>query len=135
MMLGALVTLGGCGRSDTGREPTFPTRGAITFEGKPIGGAFLALHPRNPSPAGVPSSTAHVLPDGTFELSTYESGDGAPAGNYIVTVQWHKLMKNHGDFVPGPNLLPRKYSSPDTSNIVIEVAAAANVLPVISLKR
>ncbi|MBW8885605.1 MAG: hypothetical protein JF612_12715 [Planctomycetia bacterium] len=107
----------------------------VTYQGQPIGGAFLALHPKAGASADVPTATAVVQSDGTFAITTYDRGDGVPQGDYVVTVQWRKAIKAGADFVPGPNLLPVKYSRPESSDVVVHVAAGTNQLPPIALKR
>ena len=78
----------GCGKEDTSRVPVHPVSGAISFRGQPTSGAFLSLHPKDGASTGAPSPRATVGPDGKFALSTYNSQDGAPEGDYVVTVQW-----------------------------------------------
>ena len=51
----------------------FPTKGSITYQGQPIGGAFLALHPKEGSIADVPTATAVVQSDGRFAVTTYDT--------------------------------------------------------------
>jgi len=130
-----MILLAGCGRSGPPRVTPNPTNGSITYQGHPIGGAFLALHPKAGSPSDVPTATAVVQSDGTFAATTYDAGDGVPEGDYVVTVQWRKATKSGGDFVPGPNLLPAKYSRPESSDVVVHVASGINELPPILLKR
>jgi hypothetical protein len=127
------LALAGCGDSGPQRIPVFKTAGKITFNNQPLEGAFLVLHPKTAA-ADAPRPTAHVKPDGTFEPTTFATADGAPAGEYIVTIEWHKLVKNGGEWVQGPNLLPAKYSSPATSGIVVQVAESQNELPAIVLR-
>src|SRR4051812_16021638 len=88
----------GCGRSGPSRVTTHPTKGTITYQGQPIGGAFLALHPKVGAAADVPTATAVVQSDGTFAVTTYDAGDGVPEGDYLVTVQWRKATKSGGEF-------------------------------------
>jgi len=131
----AVLIFAGCGRSGPPRVATNPTKGSITYQGHPIGGAFLALHPKSSSPADVPTATAVVQSDGTFAVTTYDTGDGVPEGDYVVTVQWRKAQKSGGEFVPGPNLLPAKYTRPESSDVVVHVASGTNELPPIVLRR
>lgn len=37
-----------------------------------------------------------VGPDGSFRIETYEPGDGAPAGEYIVLITWPDLKTDPG---------------------------------------
>jgi hypothetical protein len=113
--------------------PVHPVTGAIQFRGKPVNGAFVTLHPKAPAD-GVPSPRASVAKDGSFAVSTYDGGDGAPAGDYVLTVQWYKPVKVGNDLVGGPNVLPAKYANAKTSDIRITVAAGENRLRPIQLR-
>jgi hypothetical protein len=132
-----LVAAAGCGsKQDPNRLLVFPASGKLNIQGKIPAGAFLVLHPKNPA-AGVESvrPRAHVKPDGSFELSSYESNDGAPAGEYAVTVEWRQTIKYpSGDAGPGPNLVPPKYTRPETSPVVIKIAEGTNQLDPIIVK-
>lgn len=122
--------LSGCGSGgDPDRLPVFPAKGHITFQGEPVPGAFVVLHPKH-APEGTETvrPRAQVNPDGSFELTSYETGDGAPAGEYAVTVQWHKLVKHGSDVAPGPNVLPKKYAGPQTSPLTVRIAEDQNDL-------
>jgi hypothetical protein len=136
--LAALLTAlaAGCDRpAEPHRVAVFKTKGAISYLGQAVPGAFVVLHPRASSDAAVPTPTAHVKPDGTFEVSTYDAGDGAAAGEYTVTVEWRQLLQQQGEFVPGPNVLPAKYGHPTTSDLVVRIAEGQNDLPPITLQR
>ena len=84
-----------------------------------------------------------VAAGGPIALEEFESslqrrrhlhgGDGAPEGEYIITVQWRKLVKRGADLVQGPNVIPAKYSRPQTSDIVRKIAAGPNKLEPINL--
>jgi len=123
----------GCGKGGAARVPVHPVAGAVKFRGQAMNGAFVALHPKNPTD-GVPAPRASVAPDGTFTLSTHDGNDGAPEGEYVVTVQWYKPVKVGKDVVGGPNVLPPKYASASTSDLKITVAAGENHLKPILLR-
>jgi hypothetical protein len=134
-----LFAASGCGSAqDPNQLPVFPATGKISFKGAVPDGAYVALHSKTKvkAPNGqevVP--TAQVKPDGTFDLSSYAANDGAPPGEYKVTVQWHKTVKPAGgDPTLGPNLLPPQYSRPDTSPLTVVIAAGPNQLNPIVLK-
>lgn len=110
----------------------YPARGAITYKGQPIPGAFIALHPKTPS-VDIPSPRASVKQTGTFDLTTFDSGDGAPEGDYVVTVQWYKPIHKGGEVVAGPNVIPRKYARASTSELTVRIVSGNNELPLIRL--
>lgn len=50
---------------------------------------------------------------GKFEISTYESGDGMPEGDYVLTFTWgdyNAIARSYG-----PDKLKNKYADPDKS--------------------
>ncbi|VTR96215.1 Uncharacterized protein OS=Singulisphaera acidiphila (strain ATCC BAA-1392 / DSM 18658 / VKM B-2454 / MOB10) GN=Sinac_3146 PE=4 SV=1 [Gemmata massiliana] len=86
-VLATSLALAGC--RDGWKAKTYPAAGRVTVNGVAPEGARVHLHPlgekvdqRNSRPWAV------VQKDGTFTLSTYEKGDGAPPGNYKVTLRW-----------------------------------------------
>ena len=128
----AAIALAGCGEAKPQRTPVFPIKGTISFKGQPMPGALVALHPKTPV-AGTPSPRANVAKDGAFEVSTYDGGDGAPVGDYTLTVLWYKQVKNGPDIVSGPNVIPQKYAKAETSDLTISVKEGVNELPPITL--
>ncbi len=123
------VTVSGCGKSsEPARLPLHPVSGRVIYQGKPAAGAWVVFHPKNdPS---LPSPKAQADNQGNFSLSTYGPADGAPVGEYAVTVEWFKFNTSVVDPVAGPNLLPAKYSTPQTTNVVAKVAEGANTVPI-----
>jgi hypothetical protein len=128
----SLLAALGCGKAAPARVATYPAKGTITFKGQPVHGAFVALHPKTPL-ENVPTPRANVAQDGAFAVTTYTNGDGAPEGDYVLTVQWYKLIKNGKDVMAGPNVIPPKYAKPQTSDVVIHIAAGENELKPIKL--
>jgi hypothetical protein len=133
-----LLTSVGCGSSSPARLPVFHTTGQVKIQGHPAAGAFVVLHPHGmpgKGPDGVvvrPHGIVHS--DGTFELTSYETGDGAPAGEYSVTLELRKVVKYpSGDSGPGPNLVPKKFTKPETSTIIVEIVEGQNELKPIVL--
>jgi hypothetical protein len=122
IMIPSLLAFTGCGKSDV-RLETFPVTGSLSVDGKPAPGATLVLHPvkiEGETLGAAPS--ARVKDDGSFTVSSYGADDGAPAGEYTVTVSWYKVNDEGG---PGPNVLPPLYASPTTSPIKVTINAGA----------
>lgn len=128
----AVVAATGCGSSEPPQVEVFPAKGSITFQGKPIPGAIITLHPATPI-ENVPQPRANVDKDGTFTVKTYAGKEGAPEGDYKVTVLWYKPIYNGPDFTSGPNVIPQKYTQVDTTDIQIKIAAGQNDIPTIQL--
>jgi len=85
------------GCSGNGKPATVPAGGKVMFKKtKPAAGAMVVFHPTSPEfekRIGGKPTARKVNDDGTFTLTTYEDGDGAPEGEYGVTVQWEAKAK------------------------------------------
>jgi hypothetical protein len=128
------AALTGCGSREP-RVPVVAVTGKISFQGQVPAGAQVVLHPVATSAESdvVPSAT--VKEDGTFAISAYDQGDGAPPGDYIATVEWFRLVSTgDGGGGRGPNVLPVQYASPVTSPIRVTVKPEATELPPIEIR-
>jgi hypothetical protein len=116
-----------CGKKEL-TLPVHPVSGQIIFEGKPAVGAMVVLHRvSEPLPPDV-SPVATTGADGGFQISTYQAGDGAPAGDYVATVEWRKVVGQGGSSAPGPNVIPAKYGKRDSSPLKVTISDSSNVL-------
>ena len=113
-----------------------PVKGKAVMEGQPMAGAHLVLYPGPDSkiPVGI-TSRGTVATDGTFELSTFDPKDGAPSGEFIVTVVWSKPVVVDGETQSGPSLISAVYSKPDSSPLRIKITANAKELVPIEVKQ
>ena len=130
--IGPLLTLSllSCAKAPD-HPPVFPVRGQVLYEGKPAAGAVVILHSAdNPTEASRPRGRANA--NGEFELTTYETSDGAPPGTYVVTVEW-KRPSDHPE--QGADLLPTIYGDPKTSRLRATVTAGINEPVVLRLTR
>ena len=123
----------GCSEPD-GRLPVYRVAGRVSVRNEVPEGALVVLYPTGAAPGEIRPS-AKVQQDGSFELTTYETSDGAPAGEYVATLQWNKIKKQGGDYVAGPNLVPRAYAVATTSPWKVRVAAEPNTLPPLAISR
>ena len=102
--------------------PVYPVAGRVLYEGKPADGAVVIFHSTDGAmQASRPRGRADAT--GEFELTTYQSGDGAPAGTYVVTVEW-KRAEDHPE--QGTELLPPAYGDPNTSKLRATVTQGTN---------
>ena len=135
LLVFGLAALVGCGGGDgVARLPVHPVEGAVTRNGKPLANALVALHPKGGDPRAI-TARGQTDAEGKFVVTTYDQNDGAPEGEYAVTVQYFELIKNGGSSEPGPNVLNPKISSPNQTDIVVKVAAGPNKLPPIEVER
>lgn len=77
---GLLVT-GGCGGSN--RPQLAPVSGKILNGGEPVEGAQVTFYPTFDAPRNAIGTTNA---EGEFQLTTFDTNDGAMPGEYIVTV-------------------------------------------------
>jgi hypothetical protein len=124
-----------CGRAD--RKPVYPVRGKVLFDGRPVPQAFVAFHPLNDARADAVRPTGRTDKDGWFTLTTYTAQDGAPAGEYAVTVEWRRVVNTFDEGGSGyaPNRLPARYSQPTTSRLTVRVSEGPNELQPIRLTK
>jgi hypothetical protein len=131
-----LVPLGvaGCATGEQ-RKPVFPVRGKVLVGSKPAVRAQVIFHPLNdPDPQAV-RPNGEVQADGSFTLNTYTAGDGAPAGEYAVTVLWASGSSAiGGDADSGPDRLGGRYANPEKTTLRAQVREGDNELPPFQLK-
>jgi len=124
----AVLVSGGCGKSGPERLPVFPVSGQVLYKDKPLPNAQITLHPKNADPKALPAQ-AQTDQNGNFQVTTYEAGDGAAFGEYVVTVKCYQLIKNGDSYERGPNILPPKLANAQSTDWKIQVAEAPNSLP------
>lgn len=110
----------GC-NSQSDQLPVYPVKGVLIYKGQPLENALLTFHPVDRADARRTTARATTAKEGKFELSTHNANDGAAEGEYTVTVECYKLVGSKGSWEPGPNILPMKYSSPQSSDIRVSV--------------
>lgn len=127
----ALALTVGCSSGES-RRPTNPATGSLKLNGKATPGATLVFHPATAWGKDEPKPRATVRPDGTFEVTTYEGTDGAPEGNYTVTVEWY--VPNKPDDGNVTNRAPAKYGKAQSSPLKATISKGPNTLPPFELK-
>lgn len=108
------------------RKATHPVRGEVTLDGCAVPGADVGFYLYNPDTKKFARvSDAVTEADGTFVLSTYLAGDGAPVNEYRVTVFYGAERLNPTTLKPG-NPIPEKFAKPETSGLSAEVKPGNN---------
>lgn len=124
---------GGCTPQDGVR--CHPVRGQVVFDGQPVAEAVVVFHPKTEPTAPVPKSLAYTDAEGRFELTTLKTKDGAPAGDYAITVELKELRQVGEEGVrDGRNLLPERYGRPDSSGFSYRVVDGANDVPPLKIE-
>jgi hypothetical protein len=113
-----------------------PVRGQVFYRGTPAEGAKVVLYDTNRQDATTPFPTDVVQADGTFRLTSYEEGDGAPAGTYKATVIWLEPIPegvNREMYSPADRL-GGLYSNPERSPFEVTIVEGVNELEPFELK-
>lgn len=114
------------------RESVYPVRGMVLFDDRPLAEAQVVFHP---VASAQRSLLANTNTRGEFSLTTYEPNDGAPAGEYRVTVEYRELVQEGDEMTrTGANLLPTHYASQADSGLRCTVNAEKNHLEPFRLK-
>ena len=119
----------------TGRKPVYPVQGQVLVKGRPAANAQVTFHPVEGGPDAV-RPVGQVDEQGRLTLTTYAHGDGAPEGEYRVTVQWFLATRTRGgaEEYQSVNYLPARYARAETSGLRVTVVRGENKLPAIELK-
>jgi hypothetical protein len=128
LVAAAACAAAGCGN---GRKPVFPVQGTVAdADGKPIAGATVFFCPvenvldNRHKPGGFSDT------EGRFTLTTYDNGDGAPAGEYVVTVEWRVPGGDtpRKKAQPYPDRLKGKFCDPANSPLKATIVKGPNVV-------
>jgi hypothetical protein len=130
--LSLLLSLTGC---DGSAGPTcHPVQGKVLYQNQPLAEAMVVFHPLFASADKFPQPIAHTDAEGRFILTTLKSGDGAPEGEYAITVEFRDSRQIGEEMVrDGRNLLPPRYGNPSDSQLQYKVVPGPNTVPDIKL--
>jgi hypothetical protein len=129
------VLLAGCGKKAPSieRHAVQPVEGQVIWKQKPLAGAYVTFYPRGWQEHAFSSNpSATTDSDGRYRLGTYKKDDGAPAGKYTITVTCPDRSPSAPKMYP-PNILPKEYSTPETSGLEVEIVEGTNVVPPVDL--
>ena len=128
----SVVALTSCKKKD-GKLPVYPVKGQILIDGNPVKDVLIYFWPGKIE-EGLHAYCPNAQTDenGYFALSTYDRADGAPEGEYAVTIEWpvgYSIVSNqwHGDHLQG------KYKDQTSSEIKIKIEPKPNDLPPIRI--
>jgi hypothetical protein len=120
-----------CSSNRFGDHPPFPVSGQVLVNGQPAKGAWVVFHHLGDWGTKSIVPQAWTDDDGRFVMFTYEVADGAPAGDYRVTVEWpaYRYGRNWG-----PDKLGGKFANAETSGLKAQVSAGRNELEAFALQ-
>jgi len=116
-----------------------PAEGKVLLNNEPLGGALITLHPKDKDDLSVARPTALSRDDGTFTVTTGQK-NGAPAGEYIVTIICSKIPPDakKGISTGGPesqDVLKGSYAERAHSKILVTIKKGQNQLEPFDLKQ
>jgi hypothetical protein len=137
----ALILGVGCGGED--RLEVSQVRGRVVYKGRGVPRATVIFFPQGATvdEVGTMRPFAYADDEGNFELKTYVDGDGAPPGDYRVsiiassTTAPGQLTKDRsgGAAAPAPGIqipatVTRKFANVDSAGIQVQVKEGENNL-------
>ncbi len=139
LLLGSLL-LSSC----SGSAALNPVKGKVLLKGQPIKGAVVTFHPKGGNEVTAQRPAGVTGDDGTFALTT-GTKDGAPAGDYTVTVLWLKapeapkggkkiVINTEAADADSEDLLKGRYADRARSALTAEVKSGANELQPFALE-
>lgn len=133
-LVAGLLLGAGCGGNDDGRPRRYPLTGVVTLGGEPVEGAtvmFVAVD-------GKGGAAGRTDAQGRYAATTFNPGDGAVPGEYLVTVSKYEMPSEFPDeaedspgqdqehLPPPTNLVPAKYADVQTSGLTVSVVEGKN---------
>jgi hypothetical protein len=121
----------GCG-ADDGRVQVYPVTGKVVVDGQPAEGADVVFYPTTPEVDGIklPGPAGSTDANGVFRLRSYDPEDGAPAGEFKVTVVWPAPPPPNATGVfQVKDRLGGRYANPQTSTLTARVEPGGGELP------
>jgi hypothetical protein len=126
----------GCGGA-AGRPPLARVSGTVTHNGKPVTSGSVVFTPVSDSQSSAARiATGQIESDGSYTLTTFDTGDGAVLGQHIVTVESRgtgedikKLNVKPGGTIAyklPKTTIPDRYNKPDRTPLKHTVEAGSN---------
>jgi hypothetical protein len=127
-----------CG--DSGKMKVYPVSGKVLYRGEPAAGAEVIFYKKSGDQAVATVQPAgRVQDDGSFRVTTFTDGDGAPAGEYGIGIVWRRPVDAKGNPVRKsgglyPDFFGEFYASSVNPQFHTEVKPGTNELPTFELK-
>jgi hypothetical protein len=128
----------GCGEKSD-RIEVFPAHGKVTFNGQPVDGARVVYYPKVAEVDGLKMPTPAATTDaaGEYDLESYDPADGAPSGEYTVTVVWPEPPPPNAEELgvyDQKDRLQNRFADQAKSGLTATVPEGGGELPPLDLK-
>ncbi len=111
----------------------YPVVGSVSVDGATPAGAVVKFHRIDSDPWMLTTPTGVVNDDGMFHLLSIGSRPGAPAGDYVITIEWNQQRIGAEGLEAVPNLLPDRFASSTTTPLRAVVEPKATRLSTFEL--
>jgi hypothetical protein len=130
----ALVsTAAGCGNA----SGLHHVSGKVLYKGEPATGAMVSFVSKVPTEADLAQAAFGIVQeDGSFTLAG-PLGEGAPAGEYVVLVEWKEgagKVKGRSPGLNAPDRLGKRYLNLKQPLLTAVVEPKTNILPPFEVK-
>jgi len=128
-----------CG--DGGKYPkTYPVKGKVLVDGQPVKDCKVTFHRTSGNQLSQPATPSGLTDEkGEFQLTSYVANDGAPEGEYVVTIEWREPSGITNSEFGGPDRLGGDYASVERNKgvkeFVVQVARQSVELRPFELKQ
>ena len=139
-LAGLALWVASCSGQQRGPErvPTFPIKGQVLLNGKPVKGLVATFHPQGGVKFAEGLTPRGVVDDqGNLSVTTFDPADGAPAGEYVITFALYEPARPRlgSGGKERTDLLDGKFKDPATSTHKVAVTdGGANDLGKINLE-
>ena len=128
LLVGTLFLNAGCGKK--GEHTTAKVHGKVTLNGDPMKFGSILFVPEG----NFPSAEANIRPDGTFDMGTYDTADGAVIAKHKVMITARvaagaslpeAAVKGAAGTV---SAIPERYGDLEKSGLVADVKSGDNTI-------
>ena len=120
--------LTGCGGGPA-RMKLYPVTGQVYLNDKPLADHRVVFLPVDKTKYEREHPFAITDKEGKFRLSTYEQGDGAPAGEFVVVFFPNDELDDGSDQRKRTSPLPSKYMAADKSDFRVKIEGGTDLPP------
>jgi hypothetical protein len=120
--------LAGCGGGPA-RMKLYPVNGQVLLNDKALADHRVVFLPVDKVKYEREHPFAITDKEGKFRLSTYEQGDGAPAGEFVVVFFPNDELDDGSDQRKRTSPLPTRYMSADKSDFRVKIEGETSLPP------
>ena len=116
----------------------YPVNGRVSVRGTPAEGARVVFYPVSDElkKPGMPIPYGTADSQGNFKLRSYDIDDGAPEGDYRISIIWLDVPPEKAKENPlsAKDRLSGQYSNPQTSKLTAKVEKGGGEIPPFELQ-